>query len=107
MILEHALLDVIPGGEVEFEETFDTAKLIISTMPGFGSLRLSKCIEQPNKYLLLVEWDTLEHHTEGFRHSPNYQQWRALLHHFYDPHPTVLHFENRVSITALSEVSED
>jgi heme-degrading monooxygenase HmoA len=96
MILEHAPLAVIPGREVEFEETFDQAKLIISSMPGFRSLRLSKCLEQPNKYLLLVEWDTLEDHTEGFRQSPKYQQWRVLLHHFYDPFPTVLHFEDRV-----------
>lgn len=107
MTLEHAPLDVIPGREVEFEETFDKAKLIISTMPGFRSLRLSRCIEQPNKYLLLVEWDTLEDHTEGFRHSPDYQQWRALLHHFYDPFPTVLHFETCASVTALNGSSEE
>lgn len=92
MILEHALLDVVPGREVEFESAFAEAKLIISSMPGFRNLRLERCIERPNRYLLLVEWDTLEDHTEGFRGSPSYQQWRALLHHFYDPFPTVEHY---------------
>jgi len=99
MILEHAPLDVIPGQEIEFEKSFGAAKLIISSMPGFRSLRLSRCIEQPNKYLLLVEWNTLEDHVESFRTSPSYQNWRDRLHHFYDPFPTVLHFEDCVSIS--------
>lgn len=93
MIVEHAPLSVIPGREAEFEAAFAEAKLIIASMPGFRSLRLSRCIESTNVYLLLVEWDTLADHTEGFRGSPEYQQWRALLHHFYDPFPTVLHFD--------------
>jgi heme-degrading monooxygenase HmoA len=94
MILEHALLDVVPSRESEFEEVFGGAKQIISSMPGFRSLRLSRSIEQPNRYLLLVEWDRLEDHIEGFRGSPEYQEWRALLHHFYDPFPTVQHYES-------------
>lgn len=49
-------------------------------------------VEQPSTYLLLVEWQTLEDHTVGFRQSAPYQQWRALLHHFYDPFPVVQHF---------------
>jgi heme-degrading monooxygenase HmoA len=93
MILEHALLDVIPGEAVAFEDAFAQAKVIIASMPGFQSLRLSRCIEQPGRYLLLVEWDRLEDHTQGFRGSPEYERWRALLHHFYDPFPTVEHFE--------------
>jgi heme-degrading monooxygenase HmoA len=94
MILEHALLNVIRGEESHFEDAFGQAKQIISSMPGFRSLRLSRCIEQPNRYLLLVEWDRLEDHTEGFRGSAQYEQWRALLHHFYDPFPTVEHYES-------------
>lgn len=92
-VLEHALLDVVPGREDDFEVAFTEAEGIISSMPGFVSLRLERCIERPSRYLLLVEWDTLEHHTEGFRRSPEYERWRALLHHFYDPFPDVLHFE--------------
>ena len=93
MILEHALLDVVPDQESAFEQAFSQAKSIISSMAGFRSLRLSRCIKNPKRYLLLVEWDSLEDHTEGFRGSAEYEQWRALLHHFYDPFPTVEHYE--------------
>ena len=93
MILEHALLDVVPGQESAFEDAFSQAKSIIASMPGFRSLRLSRGIEQSSRYLLLVEWDRLEDHTEGFRGSAEYEQWRALLHHFYEPFPTVEHYE--------------
>lgn len=93
VILEHALLPVKPGEEVAFETAFARAKPIIMGMPGFQRLALSRCIEQPSTYLLLVEWRRLEDHTEGFRGSPQYQEWRQLLHHFYDPFPSVEHFE--------------
>ncbi len=92
MILEHAVLEVIPGREAEFEATFEEAKVIIGSMPGFGWLTLSRCLERPNQYLLLVEWATLEDHTEGFRGSPEYERWRSLLHEFYDPFPQIEHF---------------
>jgi heme-degrading monooxygenase HmoA len=61
-------------------------------------LRLSRCLEQPNHYLLLVEWETLEDHTVGFRGSAAFEEWRSLLHHFYDPKPLVEHFEQKVSV---------
>lgn len=93
MILEHAPLQVIPGRSAEFESAFAQAKSIIARMPGFRRLSLTRCIERPDAYLLLVEWDTLEAHTEAFRGSPEYQEWRRLLHHFYDPFPTVEHYE--------------
>jgi heme-degrading monooxygenase HmoA len=93
MILEHAVLDVVPGQEEAFEAAFDEAAPIISSMPGFLDLRLERCLERPSRYLLLVEWETLADHTEGFRGSPGYERWRALLHHFYDPFPTVEHYE--------------
>src|SRR4051812_34803187 len=93
MVLEHALLDVVPGQESSFETAFRQASQIISSMPGFQSLRLSRCIENPSRYLLLVEWDRLEDHTEGFRRSPQYEEWRALLHHFYEPFPSVEHYK--------------
>ena len=92
MITERAELPVRPGQEGEFEEAFRQAKLIISAMPGFIGLTLSRCIERPSNYLLLVHWQTLEDHTDGFRGSPEYQEWRSLLHHFYDPFPVVEHF---------------
>jgi heme-degrading monooxygenase HmoA len=93
MILESAYLDVRPGQESEFEAAFNEAQHIIAAMPGFASLELQRCLEASNRYLLLVRWRTLEDHTIGFRGSPQYLRWKALLHHFYDPFPTVLHFE--------------
>ncbi|GAA1792697.1 antibiotic biosynthesis monooxygenase family protein [Agromyces lapidis] len=92
MILEHALLPVVPGREAEFESVFAEAKLIISSMPGFVDLTLSRSIETPNEYLLLVHWESVEAHEQGFRGSPEYERWRALLHGFYEPFPVVEHF---------------
>lgn len=92
MITEQAVLDVKPGRESEFEVAFAEAKAIIASMRGFESLLLHRCIEKPNRYLLLVSWERLEDHTEGFRRSADYDEWKRLLHHFYDPFPTVEHF---------------
>ncbi len=92
VITEHAILEVLPGREAEFEAAFATAKSIIAASPGFISLRLLRCIETASRYLLLVEWETLEDHTEGFRTSAGYEEWKALLHRFYDPFPTVEHY---------------
>ena len=93
MVIEHALLPVDPARAAEFEKAFERARSIIAATPGFRRLSLSRGIEQPGFYLLLVEWESVEAHTEGFRGSPGYQEWRALLHHFYDPFPTVEHFQ--------------
>ena len=98
MILEHALLPVRAGEEEAFEAAFAEARPIIASMPGFISLRLERGIERPSTYLLLVEWQSVEHHEVGFRQSAEYQQWRALLHHFYEPFPVVEHFQSELSI---------
>jgi len=94
MILEVAILDVIPGREAEFETSFGKAQKIISSMGGYVSHQLQKCIEKNNRYILLVIWETLEDHTVGFRESKEYQEWRKLLHHFYEPFPEVEHYQN-------------
>jgi heme-degrading monooxygenase HmoA len=93
MILEVAILNVQPGQEREFEAAFGKAQAIIGSMSGHVSHQLQSCIEQPGRYLLLVNWETLEDHTVGFRQSAQYQEWRALLHHFYDPFPEVQHYQ--------------
>ncbi|WP_022894740.1 antibiotic biosynthesis monooxygenase family protein [Agromyces subbeticus] len=92
MILEHAVLPVEPGREADFERAFAEATAIISSMPGFVDLRLSRSIETPNEYLLLVHWQSVEAHAVGFRGSPEYGRWRELLHDFYEPFPVVEHF---------------
>jgi heme-degrading monooxygenase HmoA len=98
MILELAILDVRAGERAEFERAFAAAKAIISAMPGFDHLELQRCLEQPDRYVLLVGWDRLEDHTEGFRGSVEYERWRELLHRFYDPFPTVEHYEPVFSV---------
>jgi heme-degrading monooxygenase HmoA len=94
VILEAAVLHVKAGQTQDFEAAFREASRIIAAMPGYISHELQHCLEEPNKYLLLVRWQRLEDHTVGFRGSPAYQEWRALLHHFYDPFPTVEHFSS-------------
>ena len=93
VILEVAMLQVRPGLTADFERAFGEARGIISSMPGFVSLELQRCLEVADKYVLLVRWRALEDHTVGFRQSPQYHKWKRLLHHFYDPFPTVEHYE--------------
>ena len=93
MILEGAMLQVKKNMEREFEESFKEASSIISKMDGYIKHSLNKCFEQDGKYLLLVEWETLESHTIGFRKSEEYQKWKSLLHCYYEPFPVVEHFQ--------------
>ena len=93
MILEVAILDVKPKRTTQFEAAFSQAQAIISSMDGYISHQLQRCIEQENRYILLVNWKTLAAHTQGFRNSSEYQAWKQLLHHFYDPFPTVEHYK--------------
>jgi heme-degrading monooxygenase HmoA len=72
---------------------FAEAQRIIAASPGYIAHELQRCVEKPNRYLLLVRWRALEDPTEGFRKSAAYQEWKRLLHHFYDPFPTVEHYE--------------
>lgn len=92
MILEVAILNIKPNQNREFEAAFKKASNIIKSMPGYIDHSLQKCVKVEHRYLLLVNWQTLEDHTVGFRQSEQYQTWRELLHHFYDPFPTVEHY---------------
>ncbi len=93
MILEHAVLDVRTDQHENFEAAFAAARPLIIAAAGCRSVRLERCIESPGRYLLLVEWERLEDHTQGFRRSVVFEEWRRLLHHFYDPFPVVEHYE--------------
>lgn len=93
MILEVAILDVTPADTREFEAAFAQAEPIITSMKGYREHDLRRCVEKANRYILLVQWERLEDHTIGFRQSPEYAQWKVLLHHFYDPFPEVEHYE--------------
>lgn len=93
MILEVAILNVKKNLEEQFEKDFEKAGQYISSIDGYKSHTLKRCVEVKSKYVLLVNWETLENHTIGFRKSEAYLQWKALLHHYYDPFPLVEHYE--------------
>ena len=94
MILEVAPLQIRTGQECAFESAFREAQAIIASMPGYISHELQRCVERANEYILLVRWESLEAHEIGFRQSPEYQAWKKLLHHFYEPFPVVSHYTN-------------
>lgn len=94
MILEVAILDVKPDQTQEFEKAFKEAQNIISGINGYISHQLQKCIENNNRYILLVNWKILEDHSVVFRESKEYQEWKTLLHHFYEPFPKVEHYRS-------------
>lgn len=97
MILEVAILYVKNDQSEQFEADFQTAGKYISSISGYIRHSLQRCIEEQNKYILLVEWKNLEDHTVGFRESEAYKSWKALLHHYYDPFPVVEHFKTVIS----------
>ena len=94
MILEVAMLQVRADQTTEFESAFSIAQSIIASMPGYIEHELQRCLEVPGKYVLLVRWQSVEDHEVGFRQSAQYQEWKQLLHHFYEPFPVVEHFEH-------------
>ena len=91
-VLEHALLPVRAGREREFEAAIAEARPLIEASPGFISLEIRRPTATGRAYLLLVKWRSIADHRDGFRQSDRYQQWRALLHPFYDPMPEVGYF---------------
>jgi heme-degrading monooxygenase HmoA len=93
MVLEVAVLQIKPGQTAAFEDAFRDAHEIIKSMPGYVSHQVQRCVENPGQYILLVNWRSLKDHTEGFRGSVQYQEWKSKLHHFYDPFPRVEHYE--------------
>jgi len=92
MIVERALMPIIPGREAEFEAAMQQARGVISQARGFRSLRVTRGIEHPSTYLLIIEWDTLEDHTVGFRESELFTQWRGLIGAFFAEPPSVEHY---------------
>ena len=101
MILEVAILNIKPGQEDDFEKAFKKAQEIIIKMVGYQSHQLQHSIENKSRYILLVNWDSLENHEIGFRQSEEYKKWLELLHHFYDPFPSVEHFTSVYSHSAI------
>lgn len=91
MVLEVALLDVVPGSEAAFAADAGSGRELIESTPGFRSLRITQGIETPTRFVLLVEWDSVEAH-QVFRDSDRFPRWRALIGPHLDGPPVVEHF---------------
>ncbi|MEK8034387.1 antibiotic biosynthesis monooxygenase [Ideonella sp. DXS29W] len=99
MILEHADIRIAPGQQAAFEEAIQRGlKTVITRAQGFRGAKVQRGIEQPERYLLLIEWDTLEDHTVGFRQSPLFAEWRAIVGPFFAAPPVVEHFQLGVDV---------
>lgn len=92
MIVEQALLEIRPGQSADFEQAMREARALIARQPGFQSIEVCPDCDNEDRYLLLVRWDNIAAHRDGFRKSSAYPQWRALLHRFYDPMPDVTYY---------------
>ncbi len=97
MIIEHALLEVTAGRESEFELAMASAFSIIESAPGCHGASVRRQHENSSTYLLLVKWESVAAHMEGFRPSPAYEQWRQLTHPFYASAPSVTHFNEPIA----------
>lgn len=93
-VLEHVVLTIDPADAETYEAAFQEARPLIEGQRGCGGARMLRVMETPGRYVLLVEWATLEDHMTGFRSSPEYLRWRELLHHFYVIPPEVEHGTN-------------
>jgi heme-degrading monooxygenase HmoA len=100
MIREVAILSIRPGAEAAFERDFALAAPLIQSIPDYLFHELGRCLESPHRYVLLVQWRALEDHTLGFRQSAAYLEWARLLHHYYDPFPTVEHYQPVAIVSA-------
>lgn len=93
MIIEHVYLSIKPNQSTAFEIAFKQAKDVIYPMAGLNAVQLIKKVDDPQRYILMIFWDSIEHHQQGFRQSQAYQVWKSLLHPFYDPMPDVEYYQ--------------
>lgn len=94
MVLEIADFAVLPGTEDEFAAAVREGVRYVSDTPGFRAARLTRGVESRSRFVLLIEWDSVEAHTVGFRQSENYTRWRELIGPFFDGDPRVEHFDD-------------
>ncbi|MCH6264456.1 MULTISPECIES: antibiotic biosynthesis monooxygenase family protein [Neobacillus] len=93
MVQEIMLIDVKPGTEQEFENAFKKAAVIVSSAKGCLGYELHRCMEQENKYLVFIKWETVEDHVTGFKNSTDYQEMKSLIGPYYLHVPHAGHYE--------------
>src|SRR5690348_13005553 len=94
MALEVALIDIIPGTEEAFAAAYKIAHPVLATTPGCRSVRLTRGVESPSRFVLLVEWDRVEAHLENFRSSGRFPQWSGFIGEFFAQPRLVEHYED-------------
>jgi heme-degrading monooxygenase HmoA len=93
MILELADIRILPGKQADFDSAITRGvELAISNATGFRGYKINKSVESPERYVLMIYWETLENHTVDFRESAAFQEWRALVGPFFAAAPVVEHF---------------
>ena len=93
MVLELAVIRIPPGKQAEFDAAIQRGvETVISQAKGFRGYKVNKGVESPERYILMIYWDTLENHTVDFRGGPLFPQWRAIVGPFFAVPPTVEHF---------------
>lgn len=97
MITEIAQIDVTAGSESDFEAAVGKARAVFARAKGFRTLELHRSIEKPQRYRLIVQWETLENHTVDFRGSSDFTEWRGLVGSYFASPPEVEHTETVVS----------
>ena len=94
MILELADISIIPGSAAAFDEAIRRGlTTVVTRAKGFRGWKVNQGIESPERYVLMIFWDTLEDHTVGFRQSPLFHEWRAIVGPYFAAPPRVEHFE--------------
>lgn len=94
MVLEIAIIHVVPGSEADFAAAYRKGRPLLASTPGCRSVRMTQGIESPSRFVLLVEWDSVEAHENNFRGSARFEQWRALIGPYFASPPEVEHAEN-------------
>lgn len=92
MILQSSMLKVKPGKASEFESSFRKSQSLLAGTRGYISHELHKCVEQEDRYMLLVQWQTLGDHAVGFKHSPARAEWESYLQDYYERETETDHY---------------
>jgi heme-degrading monooxygenase HmoA len=92
MVLEVALIDVVAGQEEDFAAAYAKARPVLAGTPGCRSVRMTRGVESPTRFVLLVEWDSVDAHLENFRATERFTTWRSLIGPYFAHPPVVEHF---------------
>lgn len=106
MFIEHVYLQIKPDQSTAFEQAMQQAKGLVAGISGFHELQLLKHATQADRYILMIVWERIEDHQHGFRQSAAYLEWKALLHHFYTPMPSVEYYQTRILLKHAKSETE-